>query len=112
MLKIRTLREECRLSKNAVANDLGLLRPTYSRYEDEINQMPYDLLLKIADYFGVSLDYIFGRTNEKKMVSEQTLTEKEERLLRAFDDLIEPMQDYTIKMIEGLTAQAQNRRKA
>ena len=45
---------------------LGCSQQTYSRYENEKVQMTYAALDALADYFGVSVDYLLGRTDEPR----------------------------------------------
>ena len=42
---------------------LGMKQPQYYRYETGLRDIPSDILIKLADYYGVSTDYILGRTN-------------------------------------------------
>lgn len=45
--------------------DLGLHRDVYSRYEKGIRDFPIDILIKIADYYNCSIDYLVERTDSK-----------------------------------------------
>lgn len=47
--------------------DLSLNQNTISRYENEERQADYDTLIRIADYFDVSLDYLLGRTDNPEI---------------------------------------------
>ena len=111
MLRLKELRAADGLSQTATAKKFDLFQQTYARYENEETQAPYDILLDIADYYGVSLDYLFGRTDEKAVNVGQSLTAGETRLLRAYKDLIPPMQELMLTMVENAAAQPQNRRK-
>lgn len=55
--KIRKLRG---LSQLQVANDLAITPATYSRYESGDRNPPNEMLIKLADYFSVSADYLLG----------------------------------------------------
>lgn len=52
-----------------IANFLGCQREVYRRYEKGTRQIPIDFLIKLAQYYGVSIDYIVGITDEKKSFS-------------------------------------------
>ena len=62
--RLRSLREGMRLSQNKIAKLIGTAQSTVNRYESGIGEAPYKTLLWYADYFDVSLDYIFGRTDQ------------------------------------------------
>ena len=63
--RIRDLREDHDLTQRRIAAMLGISQPQYNRYEQGYRDIPTDLLLKLADIFNTSTDYILGRTNKK-----------------------------------------------
>lgn len=60
------LREERGLSQKKVADDLGISQPLLSHYEKGIRECGLDFVIKAADYFDVSCDYLLGRTANRK----------------------------------------------
>lgn len=60
--RLRQLRDNANITQSALAAKLGLTQSSINRYENENSEAPYYVLLWYADYFNVSLDYIFGRT--------------------------------------------------
>jgi transcriptional regulator with XRE-family HTH domain len=60
--RLRELRKERKLRQDDVADDLNVSRQTISKYERDEREPDYLMLLKIADYYQVSLDFLFGRT--------------------------------------------------
>ena len=65
-VRIRNLREDQDLSQAALAEKLGLPQRTYSRYENADSMMPLDILIKIADFYNVSIDYLLERTDSPR----------------------------------------------
>ena len=63
--RIRDLREDNDKKQVDVAQYLGIAQTVYSRYERGFQTMPVEHLLKLADMYGVSLDYLCGRTDKK-----------------------------------------------
>lgn len=59
------LRKERGKIQKEVANDLGIERATYASYELGRREPAYDLLIRIADYFEVTTDFLLCRTKEK-----------------------------------------------
>ncbi len=53
-----------------LAIELNLSQNSISRYESGMREADYKTLLAIADYFNVSLDYLFGRTDNPKINTE------------------------------------------
>ena len=63
--RIRDLREDCDLTQREIAEFLGIQQTVYSRYERGFQTIPVEHLLKLADFYHVSTDYMLGRTNNK-----------------------------------------------
>lgn len=63
--RIRDLREDRDWNQTKVAEYLGVRQTTYSKYELGKLPLPVDLLIKLADLYGVSVDYLLGRTDER-----------------------------------------------
>ena len=68
-----------------MAADLKINAGTVANYENEIRQAPYEYLIKFADYFDVSIDYLLGRGEEEKPLRpESAMTGEEVKLLADF----------------------------
>ena len=65
--RIRDMREDADLTQAQVAQMLGIAQTVYSRYERGFQTIPLGLLIQLADYYDVSLDYLVGRTANMKM---------------------------------------------
>lgn len=63
--RIRNLREDHDLKQEDVARLLNCTQACYSNYENGKRDIPLDVLGTLADYYGVSVDYLLGRTNVK-----------------------------------------------
>lgn len=61
--RIRDLREDHDMNQTAVAKMLGMSQTGYSKYETGENDIPTAILIKLADFYDVSIDYILNRTN-------------------------------------------------
>ncbi len=62
--RLRDLREDADQSQQEVAMALNMHRSVYRRYESGERELPAWALLKLADYYQTSTDYILGRTND------------------------------------------------
>ena len=65
-MRLRDIREDKDLTQAAVAQFLHIRQSTYSQYETGQRQIPVDALIRLAEYFETSVDYILGVTNEKR----------------------------------------------
>lgn len=66
--RIRDLREDSDLKQRELAQYLKVDQSTYSDYENGRINIPADMLIKLADYYCVSLDYLVGRSNSKQIL--------------------------------------------
>lgn len=64
--RIRDLREDQDWTQEYVAELLGIRQTTYSKYELGKILVPIDMLIKLADLYHVSLDYLVGRSSSPK----------------------------------------------
>ena len=62
--RLRDLHEDHDLKQEDIASMLGIQQTVYSRYERGFQNIPLEHLVKLADYYGVSIDYIFERENK------------------------------------------------
>ncbi|MCH5314896.1 MAG: helix-turn-helix transcriptional regulator [Eubacterium sp.] len=65
--RIRDLREDRDLKQKDLAVYLAIDQSTYSDYENGRINVPIEQLIKIADYYNVSVDYIVGRTDNMEI---------------------------------------------
>ena len=65
--RIRNLREDHDLKQTTLAEYLSITQRAYSRYETGERTVPVEVLAKLADYYHVSVDYLIGRTDRKKV---------------------------------------------
>ena len=64
---IRNLRIDRGLTQEQIAKVLNVKQNTYSQYEIGVLNYPIDVLIKLADYYGVSVDYLLGRTDKREV---------------------------------------------
>ena len=67
--RLRNLREDHDLTQQQVANILGTSQTMYARYERGANELPIHHLIRLADYYAVSTDYILQRTDNKNIAT-------------------------------------------
>ena len=63
---IRALREDKDIKQREIAEYLGITQNTYSQYETGIIAFTDQVLIKLADFYNVSVDYLMDRTNIKE----------------------------------------------
>lgn len=62
---LRALREDNDIKQFEIANYLGVSQNTYSQYETGKIALTDQILIKLADYYNVSIDYLMDRTEER-----------------------------------------------
>lgn len=64
--RIKDLREDKNLYQKDIAKMLGISQTGYSKYEVGTNDIPTEILIKLAIFYNTSIDYILGLTNTKE----------------------------------------------
>ena len=64
--RLKEIREDKDLSQIEIAKFLKVTQPQYSRYELGVNEIPLSKLVKLADFYNTSTDYLLYRTDERK----------------------------------------------
>lgn len=61
---IRNIREDRDIKQKEIAKILNVSQNTYSQYETGTISLTAEILIKLADYYGVTVDYLLDRTNK------------------------------------------------
>lgn len=104
MLKIKELRESRKIKQKEMAEILQVPNNTYNQWENEKRQPDHDMLVRIAEYFGVTVDYLLGREEEpqkEKSPSNDGLSENEKVMLQLFRTVPEDRQTELLSLIES-----------
>ena len=62
-MRLKDLREDNDITQKTLSEFLNIRQNTYSQYETGQRQLPIDTLIKLAEYFDTSTDYILGLTD-------------------------------------------------
>ena len=65
-LRIKDIREDNDITQQTIADFLNIRQSTYSQYENGQRQIPIEALVKLAEYYNTSTDYLLGLTDERK----------------------------------------------
>jgi len=66
-LRLKELRKQRHISQLKLAMDLNMNQNSISRYENREREADYATLIRFADYFNVSIDYLLGRTDNPEI---------------------------------------------
>lgn len=75
--RIRDLREDRDLRQKDIADYLRCTQVSYSHYELGKRDIPTDVLIRLAEYYGTSIDYLLGRTDVPEPYPTGKLTKKD-----------------------------------
>ena len=92
---LSNLRRESSLSQKKAADDLGISQALLSHYENGVREPKLEFIVRACDYYGVSTDYILGRTPERAFggVSLQCRTENDRRIVASAALLLSMLAD-------------------
>lgn len=102
--RLRALRLEQSLTQKELASKINSTDKNIWAYENGIATPPSEIIVAYADFFGVSTDYLLGRTDDfgNVTISPSTLSENEETLLQYFRALNAELQGVAIDTVRAL----------
>ncbi len=110
MNRLRELRKEKGLTTTELGEIIGCSNPTITNYERGYRKPDPEMLIKLADFFGVTVDYLLGREDEAPAsVHTPTTngqTEAERELLTLFRELSPYLQDLTLQTVRNWAGKA------
>lgn len=105
--RLKDLRNDKDLSQENAAKIIEAGTTQYRRYEAAETAISLEQAERFAIYYGVSLDYIAGLTNDKRGLTKSELNDKETELLKKFRSLSESGKGKILERIEIITEQEQ-----
>lgn len=99
MNRIKKLRKELGLTQNELAKKTGISRAVISTYESNINEIPQSNLIKLSRFFGVSIDYLVGNSDEEGIVINNELNDFENNLINELRNLSDRDKMLILKFI-------------
>ena len=76
MNRLKKLRENKDLFQKDIAKILNMSQTGYSQYETETNDIPTEVLKKLANFYNTSIDYLLYETDERKPYSKSIMQTK------------------------------------
>lgn len=73
MNRLKELREDKDLFQKDIAKYLNMSQTGYSQYETETNDIPTEVLKKLADFYNTNIDYILYRTDDRKPLAKSIM---------------------------------------
>lgn len=101
--RLKDLREDCDLSQSDIAEKIQTSQSYYAQYENGKRPIPFERAIELANFYGVSLDYIAGRTNDKKGLLKSELSDFDNELLKKIHALSDEQRGIIIGRIEAMT---------
>lgn len=101
--RIKDLREDADKLQKEIATDLKTNVTQYRRYESGEREPLFNFIIKLAEYYNVSLDYIAGRTNDKRGLTRSELSSFDTELLKKIHTLSNEQRGIILGRIEAMT---------
>ena len=99
MNKLKELRKQANKTQEELAQILNTTQTTYSKYELEMHEPNIDTLIKLANFYNVTIDYLIGRENTNDI---GYLSDAERELLNNFKKLKPLNQIKILAEIKGI----------
>lgn len=109
MTRIRECREACGMSQKYVAISVGVSPPTVSMWESGVKEPTRENLIKLADLFDVSIDYLVGRDGAP--AGRDSLSAEDRKLLQTFRQLNASGRSAVLATAEAMLRQPDMRKE-
>lgn len=98
--RLKSLREGKRLYQKELANELSISRASIAMYESGDRMPPVEVLIKLADFFNVSIDYLLGQDGKKWEEKEKLLCNKSYLIINRLKDELPDLSDIEKEILE------------
>lgn len=102
MLRLKSLREEKNMNQQKIAMDLQISQASISKYEIGSAEPDISMIIRLAQYFNVSTDYLLGYSDIKKPLSKGDLTNDEVEHLLTYRGLSHLQKEKVKAYINGM----------
>lgn len=113
--RIKEVRESRHVIQEIVANEIGVTQQAFSKYERYITNIKVDVLIKLAEYFNVTTDYLLGLSDVKRDLQRQVEMNKDldeyYELVEAFKSLDEYDKELLWNIVQKLKETSIKRKK-
>ena len=86
-LRLKDIRKKSKMTQTDIAKILGITREAYGMYESGKRQVSIEVLDKLSEYYGLSIDYLVGRVRADETI--ESLTNDERQILIKYQKLDE-----------------------
>ena len=114
---LKRLRTKKGLTSEELCSKIGIKGGSYRNYERNDRKPDYDTLVKLADFYGVTTDYLLGRPTAQpptdaleRLFTEKSFSALEEELLRKYMELPHEARQAVVRFINDATAKALQRK--
>ena len=109
--RLKELRKEHKITQEQLASIIGVERSSIGKYEGKSRIIPSDdIKRRIADYFGVSIDYLLGYTDLRINLNVGDLSENEKNLILMYRELVPAGQSLVIDYVQMLISKSDYRK--
>ena len=98
---LKKLRQEKGISQQQLADIILVSQQSVNKYENHNVEPDIEILIEIAEYFNVTLDYLVGRTDKKEERQKSDLTNDEKSLLNEYNQLNKNQKMFIFNIIEN-----------
>ena len=110
--RLKELRKEHKITQEQLASIIGVERSSIGKYEGKSRVIPSDdIKRRIADYFGVSIDYLLGYTDTRTKLNAEDLSDDEKYLVSMYRELTSAGQGLVVDYVHMILSKKDYRKE-
>ena len=113
-MKLKELREERGFTQSEVAKAIGGTQSNLAKWEKNIVQPSAEFIIKLADFFDVTADYLLGRTDDLGVLvpgNNPQYSVEEQKLIQDYRGLAQPLKDMLQSLIRTWYSDVETKKK-
>lgn len=107
--RLKDLREDKDLKQKDIAQIINTSANYYGDYEKGVRDVPFGRIIALAKFYGVSIDYIAGLTNDKRGLTRSELSDEETALIKKYRGLSESGKGKIMERMDIISEQEKDK---
>lgn len=104
MIRLKEIREARNVTQTQLAKDIGVSNTTVSNWESGVRQPEIEMIITLADYFDISIDFLLGRNFKNRLYNQDNYILRKEQVYPILNKILDIEEQYFPNLEEFIDA--------